>query len=131
MAGAIVASEKVVYSGEWASDPAVAAAVINLLTDELTKRGVTYKLTYVKGETVGLDLTPELKALKGESDVYRCIVVEEAIVEKADEALDYVYQNRKEELKSQALEVARQSGYIKTDEESEEYSRDLSKSYGW
>lgn len=130
-AGSVMDVEKILYSAEWAGDPAVGAAVISLLTEELTKRGVPYKLTYMKGETTGLDFTPELKAIKSESDVYRCIVVDEKILESASEALNYVFQNRGKELKEQALKVAGESGYVKTDRESEEYGRDLSETYGW
>ncbi len=124
--------EKILYSTEWASDPVVAGAILNLLTDELTNRGVEYKLTYTKGETAGLDFNVKgVEIEKGESDVYKCVVVNEKILEKANAILDFVHQKRTKELKEQALEIAKRDGYIRTDEEIEEYSRDLNQAYGW
>ncbi len=128
----MVGLEKVLYSTEWASDLAVGSAILNLLADELSKRGVEFKLTYMKGETVGLDFNvKELKDLKGDSDVYKCIVVKEEVLAKANETLDYVHQNRRKELRQQAVEFAKQSGYIKTDDEAAQYGKDLSEAYGW
>jgi len=124
-----LALAQVVYSVEWAADPCVGEAITNVLSDELRKRGIPFELGFSESKTGEAALSEEYKAENPE--IYRCLVVEDTFGEKAQEALDSILQNRRKELKAEALRIAKLKGIVRTRDQAEAYADSLTDSFGW
>ncbi len=118
-----------IYNVEWAADPCVGEAITNILCDELKRRGIQFELGFAESTMGDIALAEEYKPDKPE--IYRCVTVEAALGDKAQEALDSIFQNRTKELKAEAMRIAKMKGIFKTSDQVEEYSKALSDSFGW
>lgn len=118
----------VLYSAEWTGDLALGEAIINILCDELRKRGIEHTVEYTEGFSDSADLIPERL---GPADSFQCVLVEEETFDMASEAREYVMQSRGKDLKEEALRIAKTKKYVGGEEEYEDYSRGLTETYGW
>lgn len=120
--------ETILYSAEWTGDKALGEAIINMLCEELKKRGIDFRLEYTEGFTDSTDIIPQRIGLP---EKFQCILVEEGTLSQATEALDHILRERGREVKEEALRVAKVKGYITNEEEFDEYREGLSDTYGW
>lgn len=118
----------VLYSAEWTGDLAVGEAIVNILCEELKKRGLEYTIEYTEGFSDSADLMP---GRLGPADKFQSVLVEEEVFAKAAEVRDYVLQNRGRDLKEEALRIAKAKKYVAGEDEYEEYSQGLTETYGW
>lgn len=118
-----------VYNVEWAADPCVGEAITNILCDELKRRGIRFELGFAESTMGDVALVPEYKPDRPE--IYRCVTVEEEFGEQAQEVLNSIFLNRTQELKSEAVRIAKMKGIVLTDQQVKEYGKALAESFGW
>ncbi|MCS6784293.1 MAG: hypothetical protein N3H84_07990 [Candidatus Caldarchaeum sp.] len=116
----------VLYSTTWTGDLALGEAVAELLKQELSKNGVSYRIVERRWSDM------EFAKLLGDvstSDVFIEVEVDERDLAAGERCLESVYADVRK-LKEMALKVAK-TKYVKNESELEEYRRGLEETYGW
>jgi len=122
--------DETLYSVEWSGDQAVGEAIANVLTDELRKRSIRFRVEYTRGTVPALEFNSE-EEVTDEEESYRSVLVPKDSLNDANNAFNFVLRERRAELKMNALEIARARRLVGSEEDLEEYEKHLADAFGW
>jgi len=116
----------VLYSTAWTGDLALGDAIVELLTESLKKKNISFNVVEKNWSK-----QPFSKLLGNpfDYDIFVEIHVNEKDMEEAEKCMEELFKDGKK-IKETALSFARRK-YIKSEEELEEYRKGLEETYGW